>query len=199
MMNYKAIGLCGSARSGKDTFYSITKQYLANMSIHSERISFADALKTDVKDFLLDKVGIDSFTEINEEKELIRDFLVAYGTKLVRKVNKNHWINSIQKPAMNLIDSGKVPVITDVRYANELEWVQKELNGIVIYIDRVGNSPANEEEANNDPILREGADLKFSWLDFRGEQATKEEKASVHSLLEACFIKHSKFGFLDEQ
>lgn len=198
MMNYKAIGLCGSARSGKDTFYSITNQYLANMSIHSERISFADALKTDVKDFLLDKVGIDSFTEVNEEKELIRDFLVAYGTKLIRKVNENHWINSIQKPAMNLIDSGKVPVITDVRYANELEWVQKELNGIVIYIDRVGNPPANEEEANNDPLLREGADLKFSWLDFHGGQATKEEKASVHTLLEVCFMKHSKFGFLDE-
>ena len=51
MSKLKALGLCGVARSGKDTFFNTVKPYLISMGYEPIRFSFADALKDDVFDF----------------------------------------------------------------------------------------------------------------------------------------------------
>ena len=63
MNKIKALGICGLARCGKDTFYSIAKETLSNMGYRPVRITFAEALRMDVHKFLLEKTGIDAFTE----------------------------------------------------------------------------------------------------------------------------------------
>ena len=62
------IAIAGNATCGKDTLYRVLYNELEAVT-KVKRIAFADALKDDVREFLLDKTGIDSFTEKTEEKE----------------------------------------------------------------------------------------------------------------------------------
>ena len=45
----------------------------------SQRLAFADELKKDVDQFLVEKLGISAFTEVTEEKEIIRPMLTTWG------------------------------------------------------------------------------------------------------------------------
>ena len=156
------IGLCGMARSGKDSFFNYSKAIFGELGVHTVRVAFADALKEECNDFLRDNVGISSFTEDPVEKMLIRPFLVTYGTHLRRKINQSCWISKVKPKVNGLISSGLVPVITDVRYENEVEFVKKQ-GGVIIHISRSGVKPPNEEEKTMDPKLKKLADIKLSW------------------------------------
>lgn len=184
MNKVNAIGICGLARSGKDSFFSITNDILSNMGFDSYKVSFADALKHDVKDFLFEKTGINSFTEIDEEKVIIRDFLVAYGTKLMRKINENCWIEKVDVETRIQIYGGRIPIFTDVRYLNELNWVKNELGGCIIHVSKIGNTPPNEEEAINDPILLKNSDVEFEWGEFKNNKPTFQELDQIHHLID---------------
>lgn len=169
MNKIKAIGLCGLARCGKDTFFSIVKEYFSNKGYQPYRLSFADILKEDVNEFLWEKTGINAFTEDPIEKELIRDFLVAYGTKLMRRIDENYWISKVEQNLRPAPPFGEMPsplpVFTDVRYLNELKWI-KSLGGSIIHIEREGILPPNEEEIKNDPLLKKIANINFYWENF---------------------------------
>ena len=89
------IGVTGFARSGKDTFYQESSKLLSRANCF--RYAFADALKQESDDFLKKNVGISAFTEDSEDKELIRPFLVTYGTELRRKLNPNCWISKVEE------------------------------------------------------------------------------------------------------
>jgi len=170
MNKIKALGICGLARCGKDTFYSIAKDTLSNMGYRPVRVTFAEALRMDVHDFLLSKTGIDAFTEVTEEKNIIRDFLVAYGSKLMRRINERCWIEKVEPYVKERIAQGELVVFTDVRYPNELSWIQNSLEGLALHISRVNNLPPNNEEAQNDPLLSAEANMKFRWDNFIDEQ-----------------------------
>jgi len=112
------------------------------------------------------KIGISAFTQDSKEKEIIRPLLVTYGTEVIRKMDENWWINRLEKTLgvhqyMNII-----PIVTDVRYPNEMEWIQKKHNGVVVYITRKGIGPANSEEKKNNPILKKMADYRMMWPTF---------------------------------
>lgn len=168
-MDIKVIGLCGVAQSGKDTFCEIAIELFKKQNIQAKRVSFADALKKDVESFLLEKIGISSFTTNTKEKTLIRDFLVSYGTKLMRKIDENIWINKVDQIVRQNIKNNIVTIITDIRYENELIWARDNFNGVILHLSRYFPDstelvcPANEEEERNDPILRELADRSLSW------------------------------------
>lgn len=168
-MDIKVIGLCGVAQSGKDTFCEIAIELFKKQNIQAKRVSFADALKKDVESFLLEKIGISSFTTDIKEKTLIRDFLVSYGTKLMRKIDENIWINKVDQIVRQNIKNNIVTIITDIRYENELIWARDNFNGVILHLSRYFPDstelvcPANEEEERNDPILRELADRSLSW------------------------------------
>jgi hypothetical protein len=189
MNKIKALGLCGLARCGKDSFFSIANAELSNMGYKAVKLSFAEALRSDLDEFLLKKTGISAFTEKGEEKEIIRDFLVAYGTKLMRRIDQDYWIKKLKQRAYILQSQGHIPVFTDVRYPNELDWVKNDLQGLIVHISRSNNVAPNDEEALNDPILSSNSDHKFWWSDFEDLQPSGQDvmavKNAIHYLLKS--------------
>jgi hypothetical protein len=136
----KLIGLCGFAKSGKDT------AALVLLDKGWKRIAFADALKADVHSMvtraaLTAGAKVPDFTD-PEVKERIRPLYVAYGAYM-RTIKPTYWIDRLFAD-MSLLDEGPV-VVTDVRYLNEVNRVQKE-GGVIIQISRPGCVPANSEE-----------------------------------------------------
>ena len=113
------IGISGLARSGKDTLFKFLSEKLKINNISSKRLAFADELKEECDDFLKKNIDISAFTEKNEEKEIIRPFLVCYGTKVRRRLNKNCWIDRLSSK-LEATNQDYV-FITDVRYEHEIE------------------------------------------------------------------------------
>ena len=166
----KLLGISGVARSGKDTFFSFMKK----SGLKCERLAFADELKRECLKFLLDNTNISSFTEDPVEKEIIRPFLVTYGTHIRRKLNPNCWIDKVNRKAKQLISDNVVPVVTDVRYRNEADWIH-EMGGKLIHISRTKATPdfgempippSNQEEKDNDPILISCSDGLVAWQTY---------------------------------
>ncbi|MBN86650.1 MAG: hypothetical protein CL885_03920 [Dehalococcoidia bacterium] len=175
------IGICGVARSGKDTLFLSLEN--SEPSFKWKRLAFADELKMECEEFLLKHTGISPFTQVNEEKELIRPFLVAYGTHLRRKINPDCWIDVVKPKLKKNKAEGLIPVLTDVRFPNELNWIREE-GGKVIHISRTGVNPANKEEAENDPILRSMADIRVSWPTFKGDYLRQCKKIAKDTIKE---------------
>lgn len=165
----KLIGISGLARSGKDSFYEKCIPFLEEKGFKYKRFAFADALKEECDPFLKDNVGISAFTENNKEKEIIRPLLVVYGTHIRRKMNKNCWIEKIEPKVKDSISEKTFSFITDVRFDNEIEWVHS-LGGDTIHITRKGISPPNQDEKENDPILRNKSKFLVEWGDFQEEK-----------------------------
>lgn len=165
----RVIGVSGLARSGKDSFYFLAKEKLKSRGINSCRLAFADELKNECDEFLKNNLGISSFTEDNSEKELIRPFLVTYGTHLRRKIDPNCWINKLNEKIQDKQEQKKVIFITDVRFENEIDWVHS-LGGKAVHITRNGITAPNQEEADNDPILKGKSDFFVEWLDFDSQK-----------------------------
>ena len=165
----KIIGICGVARSGKDTLCEIMQQIFPERNI--SRLAFADALKNECEDFLKDNLGISPFTTDEREKELIRPFLVTYGTHLRRKLNPNCWIE-ILSDTIRKRNGNNDFAITDARYPNEVEWI-KSMGGTVIHVSRAGIKPANPEEKFHDPLLKQMADIKISIPTFKEDYFSK--------------------------
>lgn len=164
----KIIGVSGLARSGKDSFYFLSRDKLSNKGIKSCRMAFADELKNECDEFLRSNLGISSFTENNSEKEFIRPFLVTYGTHLRRKADPNCWISKIDSRVKEKQNTEKIIFVTDVRFENEIDWIHS-LGGKSVHVTRRGIAAPNQEELENDPILKSKSDFFIEWLDFAPE------------------------------
>lgn len=159
--DFNIISISGNARSGKDTLAKNMSSILEEVGIKTKIVSFANELKESVNEFLLEQTGISAFTEDDEEKKIIRPFLVCWGTDVIRKIDDNTWINKLEE---NLC-SDSVNIITDLRFENELKWVQ-ENKGLSVFIERDGVEPANEYEKTNNLLLKESVDLNFTFGNF---------------------------------
>lgn len=159
------IGISGLARSGKDSFFELSKPFLLDNNLTFKRFAFADALKEECDPFLKENTGISAFTENNKEKEIIRPLLVVYGTHIRRKMDKNCWISRIQERVKASIARSEIVFITDVRFKNEIDWVHS-LKGTSIHISRENNIAPNDDELKNDPILKSSSSIKLEWENF---------------------------------
>lgn len=159
--DFNIISISGNARSGKDTLAKNMSSILEEVGIKTKIVSFANELKESVNEFLLEQTGISAFTEDDEEKKIIRPFLVCWGTDVIRKIDDNTWINKLEE---NLC-SDSVNIITDLRFENELKWIQ-ENKGLSVFIERDGVEPANEYEKTNNLLLKESVDLNFTFGNF---------------------------------
>lgn len=162
-MNDRIIGICGPARSGKDTLADSFAEIFKEYKVKTQKLSFAKELKYECKSFVKRTLGIDIFTEITEEKDIIRPLLVTWGTHVRRKLNDNVWIEALEKR----MHSNKIVIISDVRFENEFNWVKKQ-GGKIIFVNRtlpdgtlVPN--ANEDEEKNNSFLQKNADSTFTW------------------------------------
>lgn len=163
------IGISGPARSGKDTLANKIVEILESSGIKCEKTSFAKQLKTECKDFIYDNLGIDVFTEKDEEKNIIRPMLVTWGTHVRRKLDPDVWVKSVEKN----MNPNVVTIVSDVRFSNELDWIQQN-DGYVVFIDRYlpdGSllGPANDDEKNSTIPLREKCDHSLVWDTMNNE------------------------------
>ena len=144
------IGLAGYAQVGKDTAAK------ALIDRGFTRFAFGDILKREVNDMLY-AVGITDNVYNEEKKKFWRDFLVFWGAKR-RAISKDYLITQIDQDINlrndNLVNRGVV--ITDVRYLNEVKWIQ-ERGGKVIWIHRPEYPPANKEEILSFYAIRQQA------------------------------------------
>jgi hypothetical protein len=179
------IGISGVARSGKDTLANGFVEIFRKCGVKAKRYALADELKKEVKHFLQKNVGIDSFTQNDDDKRIIRPFLVSYGTHLRRKLNPDCWIEKLTEN----LKGDTISIVSDIRYENEAEWVLDQ-GGLLIHITRFNGSdyilPANEEETANDPILQKKSSVCFTWDTF-GETHKENLTDYCFAFFEACF------------
>jgi hypothetical protein len=176
------IGLAGFARTGKNSFSEFLIESLGENTepnLKPKSVSFARAIRQDLDQFLIDKLGISAYTEDPEEKEIVRPLLVCWGTQIMRdRIDKDHWIKAIEKTTEINRKNNICSIITDVRFENEISWVKK-MKGISIFIEREGVGPKNADERDYTAPLKAKCDLVFSWPNLptfkvQGKQLVKE-------------------------
>ena len=118
------------------------------------RFAFADILKQEVND-MLSAVGVTDNVHNEEQKKFWRDLLVFWGRKR-RQINKDYWITQLERDMDFHPKRNRRAVISDVRYMNEVNWVQEQ-GGKVIWIHRPGYQPTNEEENMSFDVIRQQA------------------------------------------
>lgn len=191
----KVIGIGGYARSGKDTFVTIAKQILKRNGYFVVRLAFATKLKEEVQNMLRDNGFLTSVYEGAAAKEVIRPLLVWWGCQRRAETYRGmYWVNKVNTQIMeiakNLLERPEseaekiVFLISDVRFENEAEWIQKTWKGHVIHLRRYRgsldtsnswdsgqiftkayDSAPNDEENENDPIVQERANFHVEWED----------------------------------
>jgi hypothetical protein len=184
--NNMIIGISGYARSGKDTFGISLQRILKTYKVNSEINAFANVLKEDLNQFLIDKFNISAFTKNDAEKFLIRPMLVAYGESK-RNQNPNYWIDQIKEKAKN-----KLTIITDVRYENEAKWII-DSGGFLIHLNRQKQDGSyveapNPQEAENNPKVANLASLKIVWQTIETNGSVDENTIDqiVESFICSC-------------
>lgn len=161
-MYYPIIGISGAARVGKDTLCRALIRFFKTKKIKAKRKSIAgDTVKKDLKKIIKKKANINSFTEDNFEKTLIRPLLVEYG-KLMRNQTKGRYFIEKFK-----CDNESITIIPDIRYAeydkDELFWIKNEKQGFLIFIDHEQVSDANETEKVNNKIIKKQVNFTLNW------------------------------------
>lgn len=159
-MSPRLIGLCGYARSGKDT----AAEYLAAEHGY-ERRAFADklrALALAIDPPVLGPDGYESWSQqvsdlgYEEAKRYGRGMLVRLGAGVREVLGPDVWVDALLPPTavsrparatMNLLGAERI-VVSDVRYLNEVQRII-DLGGEVWYINRRLLNPANPEEARS--------------------------------------------------
>ena len=176
----RIIGLGGVARVGKDTFCNEIISEFKKHGINATRLAFADQLKKDLEKFLLDKAGVNVYTDDDCQKKIIRPLLVEYG-KLMRQISAGkYWIDKL-RPLIDLnISKNITSIITDVRYPNETEWINSLPQSLTVHMQRKGMTPANEEERRNDPLAQNLSDIILNWETCPQEKIENLAKKHIH-------------------
>lgn len=143
------IGICGYARSGKDT---VGDQVNRRYSYRGLRYAFADALKSYVGDRL--RTSIADINKLKNGDPDFRRYLIAVGTR-ERKEDLNCWINRLCNDVNT--NSGTFHlVIPDVRFPNEADWITSQ-GGILIKVTRPGvvqgTDPSESSHLSFDPHI----------------------------------------------
>jgi len=159
----KIIGIAGVAKVGKDTFCADLIDIIEGDGLKASRLAFADALKNDLKDFLLAKTGVNIYNNDPDTKELIRPLMVEYG-KLMRNITKGkYWVDKVKLQVEENLKNDTVSIISDVRYPNEAEWINSIDGGVTVHLSRGGITPANQEEYTQDPMVQEKCSILLRW------------------------------------
>lgn len=133
--NITLVGLSGKKYSGKDTF---CKALADSTNIPVMRIALADPLKDEVYEYILKPNNILRTSLDDHNKGNFRLMLQAWGTDFRRNLfGTDYWVLKLDSKIKELHDSGfkGIVVITDVRFLDEANYVQK-CNGYVVRIHR---------------------------------------------------------------
>lgn len=197
----RIIAVSGVARAGKDTISDGLASVLRDMnpSLKVMRVSFAEDLKKEMSQFLIENFNINPFEADGKDKELIRPLLVAYGQAKREQTQGRYWVDKVQQKIA--LENPDVVIISDLRFAqqdtDELFWL-KEQKGKLIHVSRykiekgkkVFVKPVNDDEKTNDPILKKNSDFQIVWENSTGEADLKEK---TKSLCEEFYYKNILF------
>ena len=100
----------------------------------------------------------------------------------MRKLDDRHWIERLNLDLDICRELKVLPIITDLRYENEMKWLQEDLGGVAIHITRIGTGPANPEEKAQNPILKKLADHRIRWPEY-GKEDIEQCRPKVHSTM----------------
>lgn len=189
----KIIAISGVATAGKDTAKDLIIEQLGQNNCFCS--SFARQLRLELKDFILEKLNIDVFTQNKEEKDLIRPLLVHYAAVKRKQTKGQYFVDFINKEYKNC--NKPYFILTDLRFGfyfdkitqkgDEIGWV-KENNGVILHISRYLPDPyafilpANEEERLNNPIIKDNADYKIKWPTTEKTELKKYIKEFINEL-----------------
>lgn len=166
------IAISGNATSGKDTLFSIIQEILESKNIKCSRYALADDLKLEINQFTLSNYGISAFTKNPKEKETIRPLMVVHG-KIKRNLTfGKYWTSLLQQKIDLAIESGILPIVTDIRYCEFSEdehfWAKNVNKATLIHVTRFDKDnnkiePANQDEAENELKLILNAHATVVW------------------------------------
>lgn len=183
------IGISGSRCVGKDTFYNV----LYKLNNRFKRYAFADALKYDLHPLIQTQFNIDLFNIRPYDKEVIRPIMVSYGTAW-RTFDKNHWVKKVYNQIENEYAYEKtiVPVITDLRYDNELQFLKDKYGEkfLHIHISRLYGPEPTEEELESISAIIHLADVHITW----GNNSEQEKMNIVRKI----YDKYSNLMFKNQ-
>ena len=184
--NINLIGLVGEAGSGKDTAadYMIEEGWV--------KFAFAQALK----DMCIDYLGLshdDAYTQ--EGKLKYNDFWGMTNREILQKVgtdafrngfHKDTWVKIAELKISNMLKSGKKVIITDCRFDNEAEMVER-LGGIVMNIQRK-NYQSNLTSSEKGHISEQGINEKYISRIILNDR----EKIALKRMMKDCLASFEK-------
>jgi hypothetical protein len=192
-MSVLYVGIAGVARSGKDSLALEVENLIRSYKGKTiYRTSLAQPLKEDCKDFIKDYLGLNVFTDNNEEKATFREFLVWYGKVKRQQTEGKYWTNLLDERVKQF--QPDVCIVPDIRYqqyeGDEVSWLKAKENNVLIHLQRIAINgeivpPANMDESINDSIIQNSADYKIVWPTFTDENKDNNMKEFASQVFNA--------------
>lgn len=149
-MKYNGVAIAGKAGAGKNTLARQLQAELWERGIWAVEFGFADALKAEMWEL----------HGLTKEMPGGREMLVQLGHGR-RERDPHYWIGRLAARLDSLSPYGIVPVITDMRYANEMKWATWA-GLITVRVDATGMDRAVA-------LARRGEDPDFAYSDVPSE------------------------------
>jgi hypothetical protein len=137
------IGFCGYAQVGKDLAFQLLERDFPHLNFR--RLAVGDLIRKDVESCWNELVRRGHTMTTAEAKAKFRDMWVTWGAT-ARSFDPRFFIDRLHPAVMELRNRQGRVVLTDMRKPIEIEWVHKELDGVVFKIERPGVGPANPTE-----------------------------------------------------
>lgn len=173
----KILGLTGRMGAGKDYLYTqLTKVFPGRVF----RMAFADGVKLDIEETLLDEV-VQVQTYDGDELEYrwrkpykpeVRRLLQWWGTELRRGEDPDYWIKHAEKRLVRINATATydpvLVVFTDVRFSNEAEWIRSQGGKVVLVTAdpaiRARRLGISEDEVHR--LAGHPSEAEIEWVDF---------------------------------
>ena len=166
------------SRGGKNTFCSLVSAELkTRFNIDAYQLSFAHQLRVDTQDFLK-KCGFDVWSD--EDKEMFRPVLIWYASLKRKETNGRYFLDKTKEWMERTKHRYDVFLLSDLRFKqnseyDELDWCLS--SGPVVHISKYKlinglkhfDTPPNQLEATNDPIIKAAATFRIEWEDSDGD------------------------------
>ena len=144
----------GYARTGKDTFAAAVLDLVTG----ARKVAFADELKN-ASNLFLERLNLHGKADLRTEADKVRfrEFLVA-GGRMARALHQDVFADLAANMARNCLLAGRVVVMPDWRYRNELVAVQTicaPYRVITVRLHREDTGAANDEEAGSMALIED--------------------------------------------
>lgn len=174
----KIICISGKARSGKDTFASMLAHELMNNGKSVMICRYADLLKYICKQF---------FCWDGEKDEAGRTLLQTVGTDIVRKKDRDFWVNFVVNIAEFFPGEWDYILIPDTRFPNEIErWMEEGFDVRHIRVLREqSNGLTKEQKSHPSETALDDYNIVHNYINNTGtlEDLQRETKVLCSQLL----------------